>query len=351
MSWNPRDQYNGIEYGGTSARFYWDIDYNPDARFSSCLSDCTCLAYGRVLEEGCRAPVPYTRDWSLPAASNWHTKLTNNWEKKGYLTYLANAKPGDIVEWQTGNHVAVIERVSGTTLYVSSSLYTGDNGSAYAIPGNPSSGYSPRTTATMGSTLQDVCNWMMVSTRMWRFYEYKTVDFISATRLGVDPDYILVNPDSGGYTPPTPSSETLDITISPASYTSVMNPTDESLDFTFRITITGIPAGETVSGGNTYPNLVRVANTGWSYTDYVVNGVTYREATKQQTLRYYRVGSSGYTTVEHMYFNITKSTGTISTDTPMYITVKAKSISIALRGHLARKHRKRGRMNATYYIN
>ena len=350
MSWNPRSQYNGIEYGGSAHDYYWNIDYNPDARFSTCLSDCTCLAYGRVLEEGCRGPVPYTREWSLPSASSWHNKLTNGWEKKGYLTYLANAKPGDIVEWSSGNHVAVIEAVSGTTLYCSSSLYTGDHGRAYWPVG--STNYDTRSTAVMGSTLQDVCNWMMDPSRMWRFYEYKTADFISATRLGVDPDYILVNPDSSpGPTPPTPTEENLSITITPSSYSSTMQYDQDAIDFTFNIVITGIPNGETVSGGNTYPDLVRVANTGWSYTNYVVNGITYRRGQKQQTLRYYREYNIAYTTTKHMYFNITKSTGTISTDTPMYINVKAKGIGPGLRGILARRKKRGGRIDATFYIN
>ena len=352
MSWNPRTQYNGIEYGGTSSRFYWDLDYNPDARYSSCLSDCTCLAYGRVIEEGCRGPVPYTRDWSLPAASNWHSKLTNGWEAKNYSTYFASAKPGDIVEWSTGNHVAVVEYVSNGELYCSSSLYTGNNGRAYADPDDPSSGYSPRTPDVMGSTLEDVCNWMMAPNRMWRFYEYQTANFISTTRLFVSPNYILVNPDSGGGpTPPPTPTENLTISIMPASYTVTMQYDQDSLDFTYAITISGIPAGETVSGGNTYPDLIRVANTGWSYTDYTVSGTTYRRAYKQQTLRYFREYNVAYTTTKHMYFNITKSTGTISTDTPMYITVNAKGIPPQLRGYLAAKRRKRGRMNGTWYIN
>ena len=351
MSWSPRTNRYGIEYGGTAHDYYWNISYNPDARFSSCLADCTCLAYGRCLEEGCRGPVPYSSEWSLPSASSWHSRLTNGWIAKTYSVYYASAKPGDIVEWSSGNHVAVIEAVSGGTLYVSSSLYTGDNGSAYAIPGDPSSGYSQRTHATMGNTLQDVSNWMIANYE-WRFYEYRTADFISNTRLGgTQPDYILVNPDSGGGpTPPTPTEENLSITITPSSYSKTLTYDQDALDFTFNIVITGIPNGEGVSGGNTYPDLVRVANTGWSYTDYVVNGVTYRRGEKNQTLRYYREYNTAYTTTKHMYFNITKSTGTISTDTPMYINVEAKGIGPALRSFFARRKR-RERIDATLYIN
>lgn len=351
MSWNPRiNDASGLEYGGYAHDYYWNIDYNPDARFSTCLADCTCLAYGRCLEEGCRPPLQYTRDWSLPAASSWHNRLINGWEAKNYSTYFASAKPGDIVEWSSANHVAVVEVNSAGTLYCSSSLYTGDHGSAYYPSG--SGNYDTRSTSVMGSTLQDVSNWMITNYN-WRFYEYKTADFLSQSRLyGYSPDYILVNPDSGGGpTPPGPTPENLTISIMPASYTVTMQYDQDSLDFTYAITISGIPQGESVSGGNTYPDLIRVANTGWSYTDYTVGGITYRRAYKQQTLRYFREYNVAYTTTKHMYFNITKSTGTISTDTPMYITVNAKGIPPQLRGYLAAKRRKRGRLNGTWYIN
>ena len=349
MSWNARTNNSGLEYGGSAHDYYWNPAYNPDARYGTCLADCTCLAYGRCLEEGCRGPVPYTADWSLPAANNWHNRLTNGWTAEPWSTYRSSVKPGDIIEWVEGWHVAVVETVSGSNIYCSSSLYTGDHGRAFWPVG--STNYDTRTPGVMGSTMQDVSNWMLAN-YSWRFYEYVNVDTISNTRLGDQPDYVLVNPDSGGGpTPPGPQTETLQITITPASYSSTMDYDQDSLDFTFNIVISGIPAGETVSGGNTYPDLTRVANTGWSYVGYTVDGVLYRRATKQQTLRYFREYNVAYTTTKHMYFNITKSTGSISTDTPMYINVKAKGIPPQLRGYLARKRRKRGRINVTLYIN
>ena len=306
-------------------------------------------AHAWLLEEGCRGPVPYTANWSLPAANTWHSRLTNGWTAEPWSTYRSSVKPGDIIEWVEGWHVAVVETVSGSDIYCSSSLYTGDHGRAFWPVG--SGNYDTRTPGVMGSTMQDVSNWMLAN-YSWRFYEYVNVDTISSTRLGDQPDYVLVNPDSGGGpTPPGPTPENLTISIMPASYTVTMQYDEDSLDFTYAITISGIPAGETVSGGNTYPGLDRVANTGWSYTDYTVNGTTYRRAYKQQTLRYFREYNTDYTTVKHMYFNITKSTGSISTDTPMYITVKAKGIPPQLRGYLAAKRRKRGRINGTWYIN
>ena len=349
MSWNPRTTNAGLEYGGTAHDFYWNISYNPDARYSTCLADCTCLAYGRCLEEGCRGPVPYSYEWSLPGANSWHNKLINGWTAESWSTYRNSVKPGDIIEWVEGYHVAVVEAVSGSTIYCSSSLYTGDHGRAFWPVG--SGNFDTRTPGVMGSTMQDVSTWMLAN-YSWRFYEYVTVDTLSNVRLADQPDWVLVNPDSGGGpAPPTPTEENLSITITPSSYSSTMQYDQDALDFTFNIVITGIPNGETVSGGNTYPDLVRVANTGWSYTNYVVNGVTYRRAQKQQTLRYYREYNIAYTTTKHMYYNITKSTGTISTDTPMYINVKAKGIGPGLRGFLARRKKRGGRIDATFYIN
>ena len=348
MSWNPRDNRNGLEYGGTAHDYYWNVTYNPDARYSTCLADCTCLAYGRPLEEGCRPPVTSTSTNPLPDALNWHARLTNGWTAEDYDTYLPNIKPGDIIEFQSGNHAIVVERVIGSNVYCSSSLYTGNNGSAYGPDGK----YSKRTSDVMGSTLQDVSNWM-ITNYPDRFYYYGTVTQIKNkwTNIG-DPDYVLINPDSGsGPTPPTPTEEQLTISITPSSYSSTMGANSDYIDFTYDIVITGIPIGDTVSGGNTYPDLVRVANTGWSYTNYVVNGVTYRRGEKRQTLRYYRESDSAYTTTKHMYFNITKTTGTINTDTPMYITVIKKLADPPVKIYIASKRRKRGRGNVTFYIN
>lgn len=347
MSWNPRDDRSGLEYGGTAHDYYWNVAYNPDARYSTCLADCTCLAYGRCLEEGCRAPVTSTSTSPLPDAKNWHSRLASGWSYENYNDYVSSIKPGDLIEFSSGNHVIVVERVIGSSIYCSSSLYTGNNGFAYE-----DDHYSPRTADVMGSTMQDVSNWMIANYPI-RFYYYGTVNQIKSRWSNIgEPDYILVNPDSGGSpTPPTPSDEHLSIDITPASYTATMSGNNDYIDFTYDIVITGIPMGETVSGGNSFPDLIRVANTGWSYTNYTVNGVTYRRGQKRQTLRYYRTSNSAYTVTKHMYFNITKTTGTINTDTPMYITVQRKLLDVPVRVYIAAKRRKRGRMNATFYIN
>lgn len=333
MSWSPRTTRNGIEYGGSASSYYWS-SANPGATYSNCLANCTTLAYGRVLEEGCRAPVS-----SFIDAGNWHTVVANGWIAHSYSNYVSNIKPGDIIEWP--GHVAVVETVSGSTIYCSSSLYTGDHGRAYWPP--DSSTYDTRSPSVMGSTLQDVSNWM-IANYAWRFYEYVDSNTITNVRLGVQPTYILVNPDSGPGPGPTPT-EDLDIGISPSSYSVTMAGSQDYVDFTFTIVITGIPDGQTVSGGNTYPGLSRVYNSGWSYSSYTVSGVTYQRAQKTQTLRYYREQTSAYTTTKHMYFNLSYSTGTVSTDTPMYINVQASGGGDDVLYYLIKRRRKRGRIH------
>lgn len=133
----------------------------------------------------------------------------------------------------------------------------------------------------------------------------------------------LHNPNIQPGPGPTPSPD-LEISITPSSYDVTMDKNEEYKDFTFNIVVTGIPDGETISGGNTYPGLSRVYNTGWSYTDYEYEGETYRQASKTQTLRYVRESKRKYEITKHMYYDLEKSTGEIHTDTQIKILVEAQ---------------------------
>lgn len=323
MAWTPQSNLSHFEYGaGAWSQYYWDPAYNPGATFNLCLPNCTTLAYGRPLENGYPAPVTEFRN-----ANNWHLYV-NTGEDWYLMTYTSGMAliAGDIVEWSNGEqHVAVVE-TNGTDPYISGSWYTSRSASLVG-----------------GNTLQDVSDYFSVN-EPTRFYHYRRLSWENTNGgHGNEPSYVIRY--GGTPTPPPTPTESLQIQISPASYTKTMNSNQDYLDFTYGITITGIPQNETVSGGNTYPGLTRVANTGWSYTDYVVGGVTYRSATKTQTLRYEREYSYSYTTVKYMYFNITKSTGTINTTTPMYITVQQKKSPVTKLIRYLRLSRKRGRFN------
>ena len=95
--------------------------------------------------------------------------------------------------------------------------------------------------------------------------------------------------------------------------------------------MSGIPDGESASGGNSFPGLGRVYNTGWSYDTYTgSDGNTYQNASKQQTLRYEREKLEPYTVIKHMYFDKTFSNGSISSDTVINITVEISNDLIAV---------------------
>lgn len=297
MSWTPR----------TTAPAYGTPPYDWNA-FTR--GQCTWYAYWRVQEEGYSPPCWQTGSGSSGSgaynhAATWLDHYRDPWQVKS-TSYTP--VPGDLAVFSTADpagHVAVIESiVDSTTAMISD----------YNIRLDESFWYRSWTIGGgIGST-------------------------------GVLIGY-LHYPSSGPTPPPTPS-ETLTIDIYPSSYSVTMQSSEDYVDFPFTITVSGIPAGGTVSGGNSYPGLARVYNSGWSYTDYTVSGVTYRSATKSQTLRYQRESGGAYTTVKHMYYNLSFSTGSVSTDTPMYINVEAK-LSARILAALVHRRRKGGIFDVT----
>ena len=307
MSWGNQGINHYVYGAGTWSRYYWNPSYNPNATFENCMANCTTYAYGRVMENGLPAPVTRIRNANL-----WHTVVNTSagWTLLNYSQGMS-LKPGDILEW-AAIHVAVVETY-GTNPGVSGSWYTDDDGHSTG----------DRTTAVMGDTLASVSNWM-VSHYSNRFYHYVNMTTENSTAGGgVYPQYVL---RYNGSTPPEPGGdEEPEVTVSPSSYNVVMAGDQTYVDFTFNVTVTGIPEGYTASGSNTYPGLYRVYNTGWSYTDYTVDGTVYQRATKTQTLRYDREQSGAYTTTKYMYYSFDYPNGSASSTTPMVITVEASS--------------------------
>lgn len=300
MAWTPR----------STAPTYGTPPYDWNAWT---IYECTWYAYWRVQEGGGYTP-PVWQNGSGSSgtgayrnAKYWLEHWRSPWQVKD-LSYTPVA--GDIVVFTgTAGHVVVIEQANGNGSYVVTDYNL--------IAGTHQ--FGRKTDYYYGNTITGP--------------EYTTGPCIGA----------LHYPSSEPPTPPTPS-ETLEITITPSSYSKTMYSSDDFVDFPYTIQISGIPIGETVSGGNTYPDLIRVANTVWTYTPYTVGGITYQYAVKSQTLRYVREHNYSYNTVKYMYFNITKSTGTINTSTPMYIHVEKKFNRNAILGFFAR-NRKRGMIN------
>lgn len=316
-------QRDGVETG-------WQYFYSGDYTYTIYgphTGNCTWYAMGRSAEIANRNL--YSEFRGSYDAQNWNNIwIGNPAQTSGSITY----KLGDILVYSTSGggagHVEVVEEINGNILTISYSAY-----SSYTPQSEYGTFFGTRTRSKMvfGDTASDNGEPGSAYTRNNGQQYYMLNEYL----IGV-----IHNPyaDPTPPEPPTPT-EYLDITITPASYSRTMNSSEDYLDFNFTIQITGIPAGETVSGGNTYPGLSRVYNSGWSYSSYTVSGVTYQSAYKQQTLRYDRESSGAYTTTKHMYFNITKSTGTINTDTPMYITVQAKTPLKAIIGMANRRRR------------
>lgn len=183
--WTPRTTVNGIRYGQAQAQYYWDYAYNPGAYFDPSLNtydlalpNCTTYAYGRVREQGSPAPIS---GWHN--ANAWHAYLANGWT---YVNYSLDAlEVGDIVEWtgsSSRNHVAVVEKIEGSNVYVSQSYYCDDNGQATA---------NTRSASLWGSTKASVDAY---GYSHWpgRYFNY---GLITSAGLGL-PNYILKNPTS-----------------------------------------------------------------------------------------------------------------------------------------------------------
>lgn len=328
MAWGNQGRNHYVYGAGTWSKYYWNISYNPNADFENCMANCTTYAYGRVRENG--LPAPVTR---IVNANKWHTVVNTSagWSLIRYIQGMT-LQAGDILEWEA-IHVAVVE-TNGTNPWVSASWYTGDDGTAD----------SERSTAVMGDSLASVSNWM-VSHYSNRFYHY--VDMRSENNNaggGAYPKYVFRYSGSG---PEPGGDEEPEVTVSPSSYNVVMTGDQSYVDFTFDVTVTGIPEGYTASGSNTYPGLYRVYNTGWSYTDYTVDGTTYQRATKTQTLRYDREQSGAYTTTKYMYYSFDYPNGSASSTTQMVITAEESGtddLIIEISAYLNKKKKKNFRV-------
>lgn len=274
-------------YGGP--RYKYGYTYNncpsPENTYNG---NCTWWCWGRLNQ---------TMGTSLPNmgdANEWYDNYSGDKSRNAN-----NIQPGDIIVLTDNDagHVMFVEKVDGNTITISQSAYSTRSvwsGMACLVTTFPKSSIYQGNSIDMYKDLDTA-------------YYQEVIGVIHTGEAG-----------------PTPEPVEPEISIVPSSYAVTMTAEEDYVDFPFDITIIGIPDGESVSGGNTYPGLTRVANTGWSYSSYIVDGVTYRRASKSQTLRYERESEGEYSITKHMYFNLTFSNGSINTDTPMTITVEKK---------------------------
>lgn len=285
---NPSN-YSLDDYGYGGPRYKYGYTYNncpsPENTFNG---NCTWWCWGRLNQ---------TMGTSLPNmgdGKDWYDNYSGDKDRNAN-----NIQPGDIIVLTDNDagHVMFVEKVDGNTITISQSAYS--NRAVW-------SGMACLVTTFSKSDIYQGNSINMYKDLDTAYYQ-KVIGVIHTGEAG-----------------PTPEPIEPEIAIVPSSYAVTMTAEEDYVDFPFDITIAGIPEGESVSGGNTYPGLTRVANTGWSYTSYVVDGVTYRRATKSQTLRYERESEGEYSITKHMYFNLTFSNGSINSDTPMTITVEKK---------------------------
>ena len=159
----------GLEYPN---KYYWDKAITPYGDITNGLADCTCYAYGAVIEEGHRPVVS-----KLCNADSFHKYLINGWS---YVPYNpAKLEPGDIIEWSSKCHVAVY---TGGNL-ISGSFYTGDHGRAY---------YNGKFDTRSFTSLQQMSDWM-IKNYPTRFFHHWDIDTENRWVNGT-PDYILKHP-------------------------------------------------------------------------------------------------------------------------------------------------------------
>lgn len=306
----------------------WQYFYSGDYSYSMTgahTGNCTWYAMGRSAEiAGINL---YDQFRGSYEAGNWaNIWIGNPAQTSGAITY----RLGDILIY-TG-HVEIVEEIVGNRLTISYSAY-----SSY----NPQSTYGTffgiryRDKMVFGDPASDSNDPDSRFTRNNGAKYYLNEALIGIIHNPYVDDDPPIPPD-----PPTPVTTPV-LVIDPASYTATMTGNMDYVDFTFDIEITGIPAGEVASGGNTYPGLMRIYNTSWNYTEYTVGGVGYRRANKRQTLRYLRESISAYTVTKYMYYSKTWANGSVSATVPMYITVEASNELITIICNILKNRRER----------
>ena len=165
-----RTSDKGLEY---SNPFYWDKSKNIYADIRNGLADCTCFAYGAIIEDGHRPVVSRVCN-----ANVFHNYLINGWSKVPYDEAVLEV--GDIVEWVEHCHVAV---VSDKNRNISGSFYTGDHGKAY---------WNGKFDTRSFISLQQMSDWMIENYPKRFFHHW---DIIQESRwVGGAPEFVLKHP-------------------------------------------------------------------------------------------------------------------------------------------------------------
>jgi len=299
---------NDYGYGGPKYEYGYTYYNSP----SNVLGNCTWWCWGRLNQ---------TMGTSLPNygdANNWYSRYTGSKDPNAN-----NINPGDIIVLDDGDagHVMFVEQVSGNTVYISQSAY------------------STRTVWSGMSCL--VANYQkseIVAGNTLDMYKGHGGAYFQ-TVIGV----IHTGEDSP--TPPTPTEEP-SVTVYPSAYDSIMQATEDYIDFNFTVVVEGIPIDEDASGAISFSSNCyrRMYTSNWTYTEYVIDGVRYLTGRRSLIVRYDRLHDYAYYDTAYMYYRKTFSNGSVNSATRMGIQIDAKETEdeiISIIAYLLGRRKKR----------
>lgn len=171
-----------IEEVKYNAPYFWNVSINPLATITDCLPDCTTLVVGCIKSSG--LPDICSKN---PNANEYHKYLINGWFSVPYSEYKSNIKVGDVIEWERGNHIAIVSEIKDNgEIWISGSFYTGENGVAYK-----DGKYDTRNSFTSLKQVND----FMISKYQYRYFHFVPLATESQW-CGGEPEYVLVSPMS-----------------------------------------------------------------------------------------------------------------------------------------------------------
>lgn len=164
-----------------NAPYWWNPSINQEATIKNCLPNCTCFVYGALKQSGIPVCVNH-----IGNANEWHRLLVNGWVAVPYKEHKNNIKEGDVIEWEKGNHVAVVSSIENGEPWISGSFYTGENGKSYY-----DGSYDTREAFTSIKQVND----FMIANYPYRYFHHVSLEEESKW-CGGEPDYVLVSPMS-----------------------------------------------------------------------------------------------------------------------------------------------------------
>lgn len=299
--------------------------WNSYNRFSSYGNEgnCTWYAYGRTGEIAGRNI--YNEFYITQSPGNGKDWIYNTWPSYTHTSGSIDLHLGDILVWGGGTygHVEVVEAISNNTITTSYSI-SGENWAKSRF-------FATRQISkpTWGSYLGYV------------EYNDGSTAYLTNTFIG----YIHNKYAEDGPTPPTPTEEP-SVTVYPSAYDSIMQATEDYIDFNFTVVVEGIPIDEDARGAISFSSNCHrsMYTSNWTYTEYVIDGVRYLTGRRSLIVKYNRLHDYAYYDTAYMYYRKTFSNGSVNSATRMGIQIDAKETDddiISIIAYLLGRRKKR----------